>query len=58
MFKMVAIAYLRGSILTIRSICGNFDRDVELDRTRLKQLGIEFHTKFRDGLMEDLKQFL
>jgi len=33
-------------------------RDVELDRTRLKQLGIEFHTKFKDGLMEDLKQFL
>ena len=33
-------------------------RDVELDRSRLKQLGIEYHTDFRTGIVEELKQFL
>ena len=33
-------------------------RDVELDRTRVKQLGIEYHTDFRQGLLQDLKQFI
>ena len=33
-------------------------RDVELDRTCVKQLGIEYHTDFKQGLVQDLKQFL
>jgi len=33
-------------------------RDVELDREKLRRLGIEHHTQFREGLMGDLRQFL
>jgi len=33
-------------------------RDVELDREKLRRLGIDHHTKFKEGLMEDLKRFL
>jgi len=33
-------------------------RDVELDREKLRQLGIEHHTVFKEGVMDDLKQFL
>ena len=33
-------------------------RDVELDREKLRQLGIEHHTVLKEGIMEDLKQFL
>jgi len=33
-------------------------RDVELDREKLRRLGIEHHTPFIQGVMEDLKQFL
>ena len=33
-------------------------RDVELDWGRLRELGVEHHTDFRQGLMQDLRQFL
>jgi len=33
-------------------------RDVELDREKLRRIGIEHHTKFNEGLMGDLKNFL
>ena len=33
-------------------------RDVELDRTSVRQLGIEYHTDFKQGLIEDLRQFI
>ena len=33
-------------------------RDVELDRTRLRQLGIEYHTDFTTGIVEELKPFI
>eukprot|EP00092_Neocalanus_flemingeri_P025613 GFUD01027768.1.p1 GENE.GFUD01027768.1~~GFUD01027768.1.p1 ORF type:complete len:294 (+),score=81.21 GFUD01027768.1:32-913(+) len=33
-------------------------RDVELDREKLRRLGIEHHTQFKEGVMGDLKQFL
>ena len=33
-------------------------RDVELDRTRLRQLGVEYHTDFKSGIIEELKPFI
>ena len=33
-------------------------RDVELDRSSLKQLGIEYHTDFKEGIIQDLKLFI
>ena len=33
-------------------------RDVELDRGKLKQLGIEYHTPLLQGVMDDIKKFL